>query len=133
MLLEFLDGSQIEVNEIFGGPKLIMGVMRDTLRIEVSPDTMTIDELKAHFKNQEKCRTLYSYTDDVDDDGAPIVVRNTIGEGYTIFVSVSDEERLVRCQPGLLRPDKVEEVLVVTVAQMKYNEYLTAFGTPPNS
>lgn len=133
MILEFLNGSQIEVKEIFGGPKLIMGMMRDTLRIEVSPSLMPIDNLKAYFKDQTACRTLYAYTDDVDDDGKPIVIKNTIGEGYAIFVSIADEERIVRCQPGLLRPDVIEEVFVVTIAQMTYNEYLSAFGTPPNS
>ena len=131
MLLEFLDGSQIAVHAIFGGPRLVMGVMRDTLRVEVSPETITFDQLKNLFKDRNKCRTLYSYTDDVDDDGNPIVIKNTIGEGYSIFVSISDEERSVRYQPGLLRPERTEEVYVVTIAQMKYNEYLAEYGIPP--
>jgi hypothetical protein len=133
MLLEFIDGKQLTVNEIFGGPKLVNGVMRDTLRIEISPDTASMEDLKAMFKDQQKCRTLYSIRDDEDEDGNPIQVRNTIGEGYTIFVSISDEERIIKCAPGILVPDTIEEVYIATISQMTYNEYVETFGTPPQS
>lgn len=127
MKLEFLDGSQIDVLTIIGGPRLIMGVMRDTLRIEVSPSSIGFDELKSHFKDNPKTGMLYTYTDvnDVDEDGNPITtsVKNEIGEGYKIFVSISDEERKVTAPPGRLLPDQVEEVYIVTIAQMTYQEY----------
>lgn len=122
MRLEFLDGSQIEILTIIGGPRLIMGTMRDTLRIEVSPKTIGLEELKSHFKDNPKTKMLYSYTD-VEEDGQITEVKNEIGEGYTIFVSISDEERRIAAPPGRLLPDKIEEVYIVTIAQMTYQEY----------
>lgn len=132
MLLEFLDGSQLEVNEIFAGPKLVMGVMRDTLRIEIPPDKSTFNELLTKFKDVDNCRTLFTYTDDIDENGNPVVVKNTIGEGYCIFVSVTYEERLVRCSPGVLLPDKTESLYIVTIAQMTFNEYIDKYGELEN-
>ena len=35
MLLEFVDGTQLTVRDIFGGPRLVSGVMRDTDRKSV--------------------------------------------------------------------------------------------------
>lgn len=122
MKLEFLDGSQIEILTIIGGPRLIMGTMRDTLRIEVSPKSIGFEELKSHFKDNPKTRMLYTYTD-VNEEGRTIEVKNEIGEGYSIFVSISDEERIIAAPPGRLLPDKVEEVYIVTIAQMTYQEY----------
>lgn len=131
MTLEFIDGSQLEVLAIIGGPKLVRGVMRDTLQIEVDPTSISFSELKALFKDEEKCRTLYSYTEAVDEStDTNTMVRNTVGEGYTIFVSIADEEKLLTHQPGLMLPDEIEELYVVTIAQMTYQEYVAAY---PNS
>lgn len=130
MTLEFLDGSQLEVKTIIGGPKLIRGVMRDTLQIEIDPNTITIDELKEIFRDDQKCRTLYSYETVIDEStDTNTVVRNTIGEGYTIFVSILDEDRRIAQPPGLLIPDVIEEVLTVTIAQMTYAEYTEAYSS----
>ncbi|MCM1439769.1 MAG: hypothetical protein NC131_11310 [Roseburia sp.] len=105
--------------------------MRDTLQIEVDPTTISFSELKDLFRDQEKCRTLYSYTEAVDEStDKTILVRNTVGEAYSIFVSISDEERLVTHQPGLMLPDEIEELYTVTIAQMTYQEYAAAY---PNS
>lgn len=123
MILEFLDGSKIDVNAIFGGPQLVNGVLRDTLRIEVDPTTISFNDLKSHFKDNPKTSMLYSYTDGLDDSGNPIEVKNEIGEGYNIFVSISDEERKKSTPPGRIQPDQMEEVFVVTIAQMTYQEY----------
>lgn len=127
MKLEFLDGSQIDVLTIIGGPRLIMGTMRDTLRIEVSPETIGFDELKSHFKDNPKTGMLYTYTDNTttDEDGNVVteLIKNEIGEGYKIFVSISDEERKVASPPGRLLPDRTEEVYIVTIAQLTYQEY----------
>lgn len=123
MKLEFLDGTQLEVTNIFGGPRLVMGVMRDTLRIEISPNTIEFKDLKVLFKDNPATVMLYCYTDTVDDSGNVVTEKNEIGEGYSIFVSVSDEERKVAAPPGRLAPDEIEEVFVVTIAQMTYQEY----------
>lgn len=128
MILEFLDGSQIDVIAIFGGPQLINGVMRDTLRIEVSP-TIEFDKLKSHFKDNPKTSMLYSYTESADGSE---VTKNEIGEGYNIFVSISDEERKKASPPGRLLPDQIEEVYVVTIAQMTYQEYHGSGGNGEN-
>lgn len=126
MILQFKDGTQLDVIGIFGGPRLIMGVMRDTLRIEVDPSSVTFDELKALFKNNPNTSTLYTYTETVDDNNRPIIKKNEVGEGYEIFVSISDEERRITPPPGKMAPDQIEEVYVVTVAQMTYQEYQQA-------
>lgn len=123
MILQFKDGSKLNVLDIFGGPRLIMGVMRDTLRIEVDPSTTSFGELKALFKNNPNTSTLYSYTDAVDDQNRPVIKKNEIGEGYEIFVSITDEERRITPPPGKMAPDQIEEVFVVTIAQMTYQEY----------
>lgn len=126
MILQFKDGTQLDVLGIFGGPRLIMGVMRDTLRIEVDPSSVTFDKLKALFKNNPNTSTLYTYTETVDDNNRPIIKKNEVGEGYEIFVSISDEERRITPPPGKMAPDQIEEVYVVTVAQMTYQEYQQA-------
>lgn len=120
MILEFLDGSKLEVIAIFGGPQLVNGVLRDTLRIEVSPSIIDFTDLKSHFKDNPKTSMLYSYTESADGEG---IVKSEIGEGYNIFVSISDEERKKAAPPGRLLPDQIEEVYVVAIAQMTYQEY----------
>lgn len=122
MKIEFLDGSQIDVITIFGGPRLINGVMRDTLNIEVSPETIGFEELKAHFNNNPKTSTLYSYTEEQTGDGIALQ-KNKIGDGYNIFVSITDETRRQQTPPGVLAPDVMENVYIVTISQMTYQEY----------
>lgn len=123
MVLEFNDTSRLEVLTIIGGPKLINGVLRDTLEIEVDPSTINFDELKRQFK-EEKVSKLYTYVDDVDEEGNAVQVRTEIGEDYTIFVSISDEERKIVQPPGKVVPDQYEEVYIVTIAQITYAEKL---------
>lgn len=125
MILEFLDGSKMEVLSIFGGPRLINGVMRDTLRIEISPSAVKFEELRECFKNNPKTAMLYTYTEDSD-------TKNNIGEGYQIFVSISDEERKIAVVPGKMVPDEYEEVYVVTIAQMTYQEYTSTIPSVSN-
>ena len=124
MILEFINGDQINVNSIFGGPKLINGVMRDTLRIEINPNEYTFDQLKSFFKDNPNTSKLYSYSESKDDNGDIINVKNEIGEGYKIFVSISDEERHIQQVPGKLVPARTEEVYIVTIAQQTYEEYM---------
>lgn len=124
MKLEFANGEQIDVKAIFGGPKLIMGVLRDTLRIEVDPETITFDNLKQIFTSTSMVSTLYTYSESLDENNQKTSVKTTLGEGYKIFVSISDEVRRINQVPGKLAPDKTEEVYVVTIAQQTYQEHL---------
>lgn len=117
MLLEFGNGTQLEVDNIIGGPRLVMGVLRDTLRIEVYPHVMEFKELKSLFEQGDG--TFYT-TEEVDGE----VQKVMIGEGYTILVAVSDEKRKVGTPPGRLLPDQYEEIYVVTIAQETYQEHL---------
>jgi hypothetical protein len=128
MILELLDGTQIEVKNIFGGPRLIDGVMRDTLRIEVDPDTIAFGVLKSYFKDNPSTALMSTYND-VEEDGEVKSVKSDIGEGYQIFVSITDEERKVTPPPGRLVADTYEEVFIVTMAQLTYQEYTESDST----
>ena len=122
MILEFANGDQIQVNAIYGSPKLINGVMRDVLRIEINPELYEFDELKSKFKDNPNTSTLYTYPEIENADNAS-TMKTEIGEGYKIFVSISDEERHIQQVPGKLAPAITEEVYVVTIAQQTYEEY----------
>lgn len=116
MTLEFLDGKKIEVRDIFGGPRLVMGAMRDTLRIEIDPSTIDFNTLKSYFKDNPNTSKLYTYDDSQE--------RSLIGEGYKIFVSISDEERKIQPPPGKIAPEQTEEIYVVQIAQQTYQEFM---------
>ena len=125
MKLEFLDGSQIDVIAIFGGPKMINGVMRDTLRIEVSPESSNLEDLKTYFKDPLKTSMLFSYTEE-QISGNIELKKNMIGEGYNIFVSANQETRKIQQQPGILAPEQTEDINVIVISQMTYQEYQDA-------
>lgn len=122
MKLEFVDGSQLCIKDIFGGPRLVDGVMRDTLRIEVDPETISFNDLKAIFENTDNLRKIIGYRE-VTKDGETSLVKSDIGEGYQIFVTIEDTKRKVKPPIGKLTPDKYEEVYIVTIAQYTYQEY----------
>lgn len=124
MILEFLNGDQLNVKAIFGGPRLISGIMRDTLRIEIDPKTISFDDLKNKFKDNPNVAKLYTYSESTDSEGKVNAVKTEMGEGYKIFVSISDEERHVQQVPGKLAPAVTEEVYIVTIAQQTYEEFL---------
>lgn len=125
MKLEFLDGSQIDVIAIFGGPKMIDGVMRDTIRIEVSPESSNLEDLKTYFKDPLKTSMLFSYTEE-QISGNIELKKNMIGEGYNIFVSANQETRKIQQQPGILAPEQTEDINVIVISQMTYQEYQDA-------
>lgn len=123
MQLKFVDGSSIQVLSIFGGPRLINGVMRDTLRIEVAPETISFEDLKSHFKNNPK--TVKLYTIEPSTDGSTEAKESEIGEGYRIFVSIAEEQKRISAPPGKLVPPKYEDIYVVQIAQQTYEEYVS--------
>ena len=124
MLLKFADGSSIQVRDIFGGPRLVMGVMRDTLRIEVDPETISFEDLRNHFKNNPK--TVKLYTEMPSEDGMSEPTVSEIGEGYRIFISIAEEQKKVAAPPGKLVPEKYEDIYVVQIAQQTYEEYMAS-------
>lgn len=123
MILELKDGSRVDVKGIFGGPRLMNGVMRDTLRIEVDPSSITFGSLKDLFRMNPNTDELYVYNNPSNLDGSDVTDKTKIGNGYNIFVSITDEERYVTPAPGELAPSRTEEVYIVTIAQMTYEEH----------
>ena len=116
MILEFADGTQLNVKNIFAGPRLIDGIMRDTFRIEIDPSTMGFEDIKKLFNDTNKTSLLYAYSDESND-------KTNIGEGYQLFVSITDTNRKVTPPPGRLVPITYEEVYIITMAQLTYEEY----------
>lgn len=125
MKIEFLDGTQLDVIVIFGGPRLIDGVMRDTLMLEFDPKKYELSELTTHFQDDAKCMSLFSYTEE-NINGEITLQKNKIGDGYTVFISAESETRRIQPPPGVLAPEETESVNVVTIAQITYQEYIDA-------
>ena len=98
-----------------------MGVLRDTLIIEVDPKTISFDDLKSKFTNETMLSSLYTYSESTKEDGTE--TKTLVGEGYKIFVSLSNEMKRSNQVPGRMAPDKSEEVYVVSIAQQTYQEY----------
>lgn len=123
MFLQFSDKSRIEVRNIFGGSKLVNGVLRDTLRIEIDPSVTNYDELCELFKDNPKTSVLNSITTQLDDDGNSIETVSHIGVGYTVFVSISNERIKKNPVPGQIEKPVYEDIFVVQISQQTYEEY----------
>ena len=123
MFLQFSDKSRIEVRNIFGGSKLVNGVLRDTLRIEIDPSVTNYDELCELFKDNPKTSVLNSITTQLDDDGNSIETVSPIGVGYTVFVSISNERIKKNPVPGQIEKPVYEDIFVVQISQQTYEEY----------
>lgn len=120
MTIEFMNGETLEVKQVFGGARLIDGIKRDVLRIEVSP-TIEKEELERLFKDNPNAFRIYSY---INREESPNIAKRVImAEGYTIFIGITSEKKIIPHQPGLLLPDKSEFVNVVSIAQITYEEY----------
>lgn len=123
--LEFADGRRINVESIYGGPQLINGAMRDTLKIEVDPKEFNFNSLKALFGEPSNLETIsfITETDGSGDVKSGTELKTTIGTGYTILVSISDEFRTESPVPGSMNPPSTKEVIVVTISQETYAEH----------
>ena len=123
--LEFADGRRINVKSIYGGPQLINGAMRDTLKIEVDPKEFNFNSLKALFGEPSNLETIsfITETDGSGDVKSGTELKTTIGTGYTILVSISDEFRTESPVPGSMNPPSTKEVIVVTISQETYAEH----------
>lgn len=123
MIIELMDGTQIKnVKNVYGGPKLIQGVVRDTLRIEIDGKE-SIKDLLDIFTNNPNTIKMYTYNTKVNDDKSESLEKVLMGEGYTICVSIDRVTKNIPHQPGLLLPDKKEEIIEVMMAQLTYEEY----------
>lgn len=122
MLLRFADKSTIEIKNIFGAYQMVNGVLRDTLKIEIDPKVASYDELVSLFKDNPNTETLFTVNE--LDDGSQSV--STIGEGYTVYVSVSNErvKKFSSAEPGKIIKPEYEDIFVVRIAQQTYEEYM---------
>lgn len=118
MILELKNGQQINVIRILGGPRVVEGVERDTLSIEVDPSIMDIEDLRTIFSSKHETEKLYTY---IQENGSER--KALIGTGYTILLSTRTENRKVKYPPGEIHEDAYEEINVVNLAQMTYSEY----------
>lgn len=123
--LEFADGRRIDINAIYGSPQLVHGAMRDTLQIEIDPSKINFNSLKALFSEENNLEEIHSVTiEESKFDGQIKEDKVTIGQGYTILVSITDENRTVYSDtPGTLTPPTIHEVFIVTIAQETYAEH----------
>lgn len=123
--LEFADGRRINIESIYGGPQLINGAMRDTLKIEVDPKEFNFNSLKALFGEPSNLETIsfITETDGSGDVKSGTELKTTIGTGYTILVSISDEFRTESPVPGSMNSPSTKEVIVVTISQETYAEH----------
>lgn len=124
MILEFANGSKINVMTIIGGPVNLNGITRDVLTIEVDPSVVPIDNLKRIFANTSNLAHLYTYEDSEDESVADTKIE--IGEGYTILISVEEITRKVNKFPGKIVEDTYETINLVTIAQMTYEEWIAS-------
>lgn len=118
MLLEFKDGSQLEVGAIFSINSLIAGVLRDILSIEFSSNVYSFDELISYFKDNSNTEILYCYVELIDENGNKVLEKNKIGIGYQIFVSIAKEYRTSTS-------GETKEIYIVKLAKYTYEEYQT--------
>lgn len=132
MILEFVDESSIDVIAIFGSPVNINGTIRDVLTIEVDPATTSQNKLREIFSNTDNLAHLYTYEDEVNENDEIVTSKIEIGEGYTILLNVEKETRKVEKFPGKITPDEFTSVLVVTIAQLTYDEWISS-GYASNS
>ena len=123
MILEFVDNNQLEVLNIMGGPANIDGIIRDVLTIEVDPDTILIGNLKNLFSDTDNLARLYTYEEELNENGDVLINRIEIGEGYTILLGVEKVNRKVIPFPGKIVPDSYECIFQVQIAQMTYDEW----------
>lgn len=119
-ILEFADGTSINVITILGGPSSIDGITRDLLTIEIDPTSISLDELNSIFNNKDILCHLYTYENNESND------KIEIGEGYTILVNIEEVTRKIPRIPGKILPDEFETIYSVSIAQMTYDEWISS-------
>lgn len=123
-LLEFMNGSRIEVNVIFGGPVNVNGIIRDVLSIEINPKSISLTDLQTLFDNPNNLAHLYTYELECDDNDIQFKTKIEIGEGYTILLGIEEVDQLIQPFPGKITKPQSKDVYIVTIAQMTYDEWM---------
>ena len=118
MYLEFNDGTQLECIRILGGSRTIKGIERDCLSIEVDPYSIGLGNLERYFLNPSNM--VHLYTREKAGDISP---KQEIGEGYMYLIGCRRESRKVKRTPGTMAPDEYNDILIVNIAQLTYEEY----------
>lgn len=119
MMLEFLDGSKLQVLDIYGGPKDVLGAVRDVLTIEFDPSYTSFEELREFFIDNPNTNRLFSH---IIENGEN--VKKEIGIGYNLCVSISEIRRLIKTKPGTMEKPRIEDVYIVELGQQTYYEYM---------
>lgn len=115
MTVELANGTRLEARDVFGGPRMVNGVIRDVLRLEFDLREQTFLELRTLFRDNPATDHLFTY----DDEGNKL----EMGNGYNIFISIADEQRTIKNPPGVLAKEEVEDVFVVQLAQQTLAEH----------
>ena len=123
MILEFVDGTQIIVNTIIGGPAIVGDNTRDVLTIEIDPNSISIANLESKFHNIKNLAHLYTY--EIDEETGNNC-KLEIGEGYTMVLKVESLTRVVPPFPGKISQIEYETIYIVKLAQLTYQEWMNS-------
>lgn len=124
MIIELMDGTQIvNVRNVYGGPKLIDGVVRDTLRIEIDISE-SIEDIENILFNNPNTMKMYTFNTIINDDKSVTEEKVLMCEGYNIGVYIKKVEKVIPHKPGFLLPDEKIEIIEVMMAQLIYDEYI---------
>jgi len=121
----FADNTELEIEAVYGGARFFSGAQRDVLTIKVSPDAITLSDLQATFKNPAKTIEMHLVSVSTESaNGNPVETRSTLGEQYTMFVSVANKVEQAAVMPGTIAPPESNEYLEVEIAQKTYMEIM---------
>ena len=126
MILEFLDGTQLEVITILGGPANVDGLIRDVLTVEIESGSIPLAELRLLFENAPNLSKLYTYEEERNEDDDIFMNKIEIGEGYTIVLGIETVKRKILSFPGKIVPETFEYIFQVQLAQMTYDEWIAS-------
>lgn len=129
MKILFADDTQLEVIAVRGGQQYLQNAMRDVLTIETDPANASVATLRELFSDKEKTAFLRTVTEaeipnDETDETETREIVSEIGEGYTLYLSASNEVREQPVTPGQIVPPQTVEINTVRVAQITYLEKL---------
>jgi hypothetical protein len=119
MILQFADKTELAVNAVRGGQQFVQNANRDVLTIEVPVESASFDNLRAIFQDRNKTKELCTIMENEDGDQ----VRNSLGMHYTLYLSVTNEQKEIIAPPGSVEPPEYREVNTVRIAQLTYTEY----------
>ena len=132
MILEFQDGTQLEVFAIYGMPRMVEDKQRDVWKILVLRDQTLKEELQALFQDHpEKTNRMYTYGEAEQEDGTFQEEKVLSGQGYNMFLSIEEDTFKMVGIPGRLYQEQSIPMYAIYLAQMTYEEYREAFPDDP--